>query len=246
MGQVEIQFLGSGVVLGDGGRFQICFHVNTGECRFLIDCGTSSLIAMRRFGVDPGQIDIILLSHLHGDHFGGIPFLILDAQFSRRTRPLIIAGPPGLKRRIVDAMEVFFPGSSQVPQKFIIEYIEYQDRRPVPLGVVKAIPFTVIHPSGAPSYALRVETQGKVITYSGDTEWTQALVEAARGADIFICEAYMFEKKVKYHLDYRTLMAHRKELDSPRLFLTHMREEMLAKLKDIDAEWTEDGQRVIL
>jgi ribonuclease BN (tRNA processing enzyme) len=59
-------------------------------------------------------LDIILLSHLHGDHFGGLPFLILDAQFSRRTRPLVIAGPPGVEARVRDAMEVLFPGSSAV------------------------------------------------------------------------------------------------------------------------------------
>jgi ribonuclease BN (tRNA processing enzyme) len=64
-----------------------------------MDCGASSLIAMRRFGVDPSAIDAVILSHLHGDHFGGVPFLILDGQFTRRTRPLVVAGPPGLEAR---------------------------------------------------------------------------------------------------------------------------------------------------
>ncbi len=246
MGQVEIQFLGSGDALGSGGRFQTCIHVTSGESRFLIDCGASSLIAMKCFAVAPGQVDMILLSHLHGDHFGGIPFFILDAQFGRRTSPLTIAGPPGLKQRIGEAMEVFFPGSSQVQQKFAVGYVEFRDRNSVSLGPAKVTPFTVIHPSGAPSYALRVETGGKVIAYSGDTEWTDALVEVARGADIFICETYLFEKKVKYHLDYHTLIDRREALGCQRLMMTHMKEDMLQKLGSLDGEWAEDGRRVTL
>jgi ribonuclease BN (tRNA processing enzyme) len=78
----------------------------------LIDCGASSLIAIKRSGIDASRIGWILLTHLHGDHFGGLPFLILDGQFSRRTLPLVIAGPPGVASRVQTAMEVFFPGSS--------------------------------------------------------------------------------------------------------------------------------------
>src|SRR5207302_8674683 len=101
MGQVTVRFLGCGDAFGSGGRFQTCFLVRSDTARFLIDCGASSLIAMNRFGVDPAEIDLILLSHLHGDHYGGLPFFLLDAQIlRRRTRPLVIAGPPGLRKRL--------------------------------------------------------------------------------------------------------------------------------------------------
>ena len=109
---MKVRFLGSGDAFGSGGRFQTCIHVESGASQLLLDCGASSLIAMRRFGVDPQAIDTVILSHLHGDHFGGVPFLILDGQFKRRTRPLLVAGPPGVEKRVRDAMEVFFPGSS--------------------------------------------------------------------------------------------------------------------------------------
>lgn len=91
MGDVRIRFLGSGDAFGSGGRLQTCIHVEGGGTQFLVDCGASSLIAMKRVGVDPTSIDVALITHLHGDHFGGLPFLILDAQFSRRSRPLTIA-----------------------------------------------------------------------------------------------------------------------------------------------------------
>lgn len=246
MSQVEVLFLGSGDAFGSGGRFQTCFHVRAEATQFLIDCGASSLIAMKRFGVDPSSLDIILLSHLHGDHFGGLPFLILDAQFSRRTRPLVIAGPPGVEARVRDAMEVLFPGSSAVQRKFIMQFAELAEGSETVLGPLSVIPYRVVHPSGAPSFALRVTCGGKVIGYSGDTEWTDTLVQAARGADLFICEAYVFEKKIKYHLDYRTLMDRRTQLGCRRLMLTHMSDDMLQRLQGLDADWAEDGKRIVV
>jgi ribonuclease BN (tRNA processing enzyme) len=246
MSQVEVQFLGSGDAFGSGGRFQTCFYVRAETTRFLIDCGTSSLIAMKRFGVDPSLVETILLSHLHGDHFGGLPFFVLDAQFSHRTRPLVVAGPPGVETRVREAMEVLFPGSSQVQRKFAIKFVELKDRNKTTLGSLAVTPYGVVHPSGAPPYALRVECEGKVIGYSGDTEWTDALAAAAHGADLFICEAYFFEKKIKYHLDYRTLMEHRAQLGCHRLILTHMSDDMLRRLQDLDLEWAEDGKCVVL
>lgn len=75
----------------------------------------------------------------------------------------------------------------------------------------------------------RVEYGGKVVTYSGDTEWTEALVDAARGVDLFICEAHFFGKKIKCHLDYGTLETHRARLDCRRLVLTHMNGDMLGR-----------------
>lgn len=246
MGQVRIRFLGTGDAAGSGGRLQTCIHAHSGNENFLIDCGASSLPAMKRSGIDPSLIDLILVSHLHGDHFGGIPFFILDAQFSRRTRPFVVAGPPGVGVRVREAMEVFFPGSSQVQRKFSVEFVELQDRKETSLGPLAVTPYTVVHPSGAPSQALRISFAGKVIAYSGDTEWTEAVAEAARGVDLFICEAYFFEKKVKYHLDYRTILDHRPQLECRRIILTHMNQDMLSRLKEVDLESAEDGQEVML
>jgi ribonuclease BN (tRNA processing enzyme) len=217
------------------------------DATFLIDCGASSLIAMKRFGIDPASIDVVLVTHLHGDHFGGIPFLVLDAQFvSRRTRPLTVAGPPDLQRRVHDAMEVLFPGSSRVRRRFSLEFIELPEGEAIDIGALTVTPYGVVHPSGAPAYALRVECGRKVVSYSGDTEWTDSLLRAARGADLFVCEAYFFEKKVPYHLDYRTLMAHRAQLGCRRLILTHMSEDMLRRLGEVEVEWAEDDKMLAL
>ena len=242
-----MQFLGSGDAFGSGGRFQTCFYVKCERTRLLIDCGASSLIAMKQFGVDPGVVDLILVTHLHGDHFGGIPFFMLDAQLvAHRTQPLIVAGPPGVESRIREAMEVLFPGSSRAQQKFTTAFVELSQATPRPVGALSVTAYSVVHPSGAPAYALRVECEGKVIAYSGDTEWTDTLIQVADGADLFICEAYFFDKKVKYHLDYRTLVEHQARLGCHRLVLTHMSEDMLGHLEGLNVEYAEDGRVFVL
>jgi ribonuclease BN (tRNA processing enzyme) len=244
---IRIRFLGSGDNFGSGGRFQTCIHVDTGKSRFLIDCGASSLIPMKRAGIRSDEIDVILISHLHGDHFGGIPFFILDAQLiSRREIPLVIAGPPGLTQRVREAMEIFYCGSSGTERKFATEYVEMIEEETAQVGGLAVRPFRVIHGSGAPAYALRIECAGKVIAYSGDTEWTDALQKAADGADLFICESYGFDKRMKNHLNYRTLMDHRSELRCKRLIITHMGEEILNRLGEVELEAAEDGMEVIL
>ncbi len=243
---MEIKCLGSGDAFGSGGRFQPCFYLSSENFRFLLDCGASSLIAMKRFGVDPYSIDLILTSHLHGDHFGGIPFFILDGQFRRQTRPLTVAGPPGMTARVNQAMEVLFPGSSKIQRKFTTEFLELPERKKTTIGPLKITPYSVVHASGDTPYALRIEFEGKVIAYSGDTEWTEALVEVAKGADLFICETYYSERKIKYHISYQTLMEQKKRLDCRRLVLYHMSEEMLQKLPGLEGEWMEDGKSIVL
>jgi ribonuclease BN (tRNA processing enzyme) len=241
MARTELVFLGSGDAFGSGGRLQTCLLLRgAAEGAVLLDCGTSALIGMRRAGVEPSTIEWVVLSHLHGDHFGGLPFLILDGQFRRRTRPLHVAGPPGVADRVRAAMEVLFPGSATASRRFEVEFLELHDRQPAALGPARVTPFAVVHPSGAPAYALRAQYGGHTVAYSGDTEWTEALMDAAAGADLFVCEAYVFDKPVKYHLDYRTLMAHRDRLGCRRLILTHMSQDMLDRGAGLGQELAED------
>jgi ribonuclease BN (tRNA processing enzyme) len=243
---VALRFLGSGDAFGSGGRLQTCMHLSGGDGAVLIDCGSSSLIGMKRDGVDPGEVSAVLLSHLHVDHFGGVPFLILDAQFSRRTRPLLVAGPPSVRERVEAAMELFFPGSLAVQRKFSVEFVELAPRALMRVGPAAVTAFPVVHPSGAPPHALRVEYGGRIVAYSGDTEWTESLVEAARGADVFVCEAYTIDRPVKFHLDYRTVEAQAERLGARRIILTHMGREMLAREAEARFEHAHDGLVVAL
>lgn len=246
MGPPVVTFLGSGDAFGSGGRFQTCILVESGGTRFLIDCGASSLVAMKARGVNPATVSDVLISHLHGDHFAGLPFLILDAQVSKRTERLRISGPPGIEGRVRESMEMLFPQSSRTQQRFPLEFWELPVGCATELGPIRVTPIEVVHFCGAPPYALRVEFAGRTIAYSGDTEWTDALLEAARDTDLFIAEAYFFEKKVRFHLDYATLASQKARLGCRRLIVTHMSPDMLARLDTLDIEAAHDGKRIEL
>jgi ribonuclease BN (tRNA processing enzyme) len=214
---VELMFLGCGDAFGSGGRLQACLYLRGGVDNILVDGGTTSLVAMKRAGVDPGSIGFIVVSHLHGDHFGGIPFLVLDGQFSGRGRPLVVAGPPGIQRRVEQAMEVGFPGSVRASRRFTVGFLELSQRTPTTVGTTGVTAYPVEHACAAPPYAFRLEYGGKRIAYSSDSSWIDTLIDVADGADVFVCEAYFFDKKVTYHLDYRTLQQNRHRIRSPRI-----------------------------
>jgi len=115
MSRLELHVLGCGDALGSGGRLHSCFLLSAESSRLLIDCGSTGLLAMKRFGVDPGTIGTIALTHLHGDHYTGLVYFLLEARhLSKRTAPLEIAGPPGVERRLLSTMELMFPGSSEI------------------------------------------------------------------------------------------------------------------------------------
>jgi ribonuclease BN (tRNA processing enzyme) len=243
MTSVQVQFLGSGDAFGSGGRFQTCMLVKTTKTQFLIDCGASSLIPMRRYKVDPNSISTILLTHLHADHFGGIPFFLLDAQLvSKRIRSIVIAGPTGTRKRVEGLMEAMFPSSSTMHFTYPMEFVELEPETPRRLNGITVVPYLAEHPSGSPSLTLRVECEGRIITYTGDTEWTDSLLEAAHDSNLLIAEAYFFEQKVKFHLDFRTLASHLDQLRSKRVIVTHMSSDMLSRLDQIDCEYAEDGK----
>jgi ribonuclease BN (tRNA processing enzyme) len=186
------------------------------------------------------------VTHLHGDHFAGIPFFILDAQFSRREAPLSIVGPPGIQTRVWETMEVLFPRSSETVQRFSLTFVELSPSTPLQVGALQVTAEPVMHFCGAPPYALRLECAGRTIAYSGDTEWTEALEKVAAGADLFICEAYFFDKRMRFHLDYQSLRKQESKLGCKRLVLTHLSEDMLKRLPEVKMEWAEDRKTITL
>jgi ribonuclease BN (tRNA processing enzyme) len=244
---MQVQFVGCGDALGSGGRFNTCFHVTGERVNFLIDCGASSLPALKRLGIARDEIDLILITHFHGDHFGGLPFLLLDAQFTRRSRPLVVAGPAGIETKLANLMEALFEHSSKTKQRFDLSVIALEPEQSRTFGEVKVTPYPVVHgESGGPFLAYRVEAGGRVISYSADTEWTDMLIPVARGADLFIAEAYYYDKIVKNHLSLKTLEAHLPEINAKRLVLTHMSDDMLARLDELPYTAAHDGMVVEL
>ena len=239
---MRLQFIGCGDAFGSGGRYNTCFHVTGHQVNFLIDCGASSLPALKRFGIVLEDIDLILITHFHGDHFGGLPFLLLDAQFTRRMRPLVIAGPEGIEMRLATLMEAMFENSSKRRRSFDLGIVALKPETTHSFGAMNVTPFPVVHgDSGGPFLAYRIETEGRIIAYTADTEWTEALIPLGREADLFISEAYFHDKPVKNHLNLKTLEAHLEEIGPKRLMITHMGEDMLGRIDTLAYETASDG-----
>jgi ribonuclease BN (tRNA processing enzyme) len=242
--RAAVTFAGSGDAFGSGGRYQACIHLRVpGQPPVLLDCGATSLSALKACGLAPGEIGTVFVSHLHGDHFGGLPYLILDGQFSRRTSPLTVAGPPGTADRLRQAMETAFPGSPGARRSFGVEVIELEPGSTSAVNGIKVTSWEVDHPSGAPPLALRLGAGSSTIAYTGDTAWTENLAAAADDTDLLIAEAYYYDKAIPYHLRYTDLVTHRASLTSRRTVLTHMSADMLARAGagQLDFETARDG-----
>lgn len=217
----------------------------SGAC--LLDCGATALVAMRRFAIDPATIDAIFLSHLHGDHFAGLAFLLLEQHFvGRRDRSLVIAGPAGTEQRLMAALDVFFPGSNQLAWSFPLIITELSARRTARFGPFVVTPHVVTHPSGSTAFAFRLKIGDRLIGYSGDTQWTDALLKVARDTDLFITECYAFDSSPPHHITYNVLRQNLHKLRAKRLLLTHLSQEMLDRTHEVSLEIAEDGQLIVL
>ena len=149
---MRLTVIGSGDAFGSGGRFNTCFWVETAKATLLIDCGASSPVALKARGLDFSRVDGVVLSHLHGDHFGGLPFFLLDAQLiTRRERPLVVAGPPGTQKRIEAALEVFFPRATTNKWRFPFQFLEIEPGHQADILGHSVTTAQVVHQSGAPS-----------------------------------------------------------------------------------------------
>jgi len=222
---VTVRFLGSGNAFADGGRSHACMHVSAPGVSLLLDCGGSSLPLIKRY-LDPAAIDAIAVTHLHGDHFGGIPFVLDEQKWNRRRKKIVLAGPPSLEARVRLVAEGFG-----------------REEHELSGALVAALPVT--HSPAAEPHGLRVRIGETLIAYSGDARWSDELVEVARGADLFICEATNFataeEKDNPVHISYETLMKNRARLDCRRIVVTHLGSKSLANLKDMVLEYATDG-----
>ncbi len=235
-----VRFLGSGDAVASGGRLPACILVSVGAERVLLDCGPGVVAGLKRAGIDPSSIGTIAISHLHGDHFAGIPFLVLDAQLAHRARPLIVVGPRAVEERVRAAMVAMYPGFATERLRFPLSFVEIGDRERRDVGALTLRAWSVPHDPLANPLALRLEIGELRVGYSGDTAWMPVLGEVADGADLFICEAQTMAPKARIHVSYAEVHAHRAELCAKRIILTHLGADVIAAAS-LELERASDG-----
>ena len=241
-----LRVLGSGDPFGSGGRNQSAYLVEAGSRRILLDCGPATVASLKKLRVDTARIDLVLLTHFHGDHVAGLPFLFHDYQHVTRCRaPLQVAGPRGVRRRVEEIYRALFPGRRR--RRFRVEYRVLQaDRpfRPAGMGDLRIVPFRVLHQASAPGFGYILEAGGRRRVYSGDTGWFEGLVRAVRGADLFLCDCTHRERRTPGHLSLEELAAHRSRLEARRILLTHLGPGMARSRGARGFELARDGMRV--
>ncbi len=234
---MKLTVVGCGDAFSSGGRFQSCYLLEAGRDRVMIDCGATTMLGLGRLGIDPNSIEKAVISHLHGDHFGGLVWWLLHALYpGRRTAPLDIWGPPGIEARFVAAAEALFPGCTAVERKFKLTFHEMHAGRAVRVGGVEVEAFEADHPSGAPSHGLRFAYGGKLLAFTGDSQWNESLVAGGRGADLYIMECYRFVGAPRSHTAWESIAGNLHRLDARRIMLTHMADDMLAHMREVTTQ----------
>jgi ribonuclease BN (tRNA processing enzyme) len=239
---VKLYILGCGDAFGSGGRNQSGYLIEADQHLFLLDCGPTTLPAMKRAGIDPRRLEAIFVSHLHGDHFGGIPFFFLEYLYQNpREKPLHIAGPPGAEERIRELFRLMYDsgaGSKDLPPT---EFYTLTPEQAVNIQGVHILPFRVPHQVHEVSLGLRVTCDRKQVLFSGDSAWSEIFITHARGVDLFLCECSFYNQETSNHVNYLTLRKNLSRLECKKLLLTHLGAEMLGRKKELPVMLAEDG-----
>ena len=242
---MKLHILGCGDAFGSGGRNNSGYLVESGERLFLLDCGPTTLLAMKRAGFSLARLDAVFLSHLHGDHSAGLPFFFADYLHEHpRVRPLHIAGPEGTEERVRGLFQWMF-GERMEPRDLPpVEFHHLEPGREETVAGIRLLPFRVPHQVRDVSLGLKIFCDGKTLLYSGDSAWTEEFVAHSRGADLFLCECCFFERETSVHMNYRKLEENLHRLECKNILLTHMGEEMLARRDEVKLRTAEDGMVV--
>lgn len=246
-GAIEVLFLGAGDAFCSGGRHQAGYLVVGPDRLLLLDCGATTLAALHRHQIDVSGIDAVFLSHLHGDHFGGLPFLFLEWIYQvKRKRPVAVFGPPGTAERVSTLFRTLYRDVGSRPLPFEVHYREMLPGQCVEIAGGSLVPFRVPHQQEELSFGVSVNVAGRRIVYSGDTGWTEELIQQSDGCDLFICECSFFGTVVPNHLAYVTLEAVHERFRCRRMILTHLGREVLAQRGSLRWQLAYDGLRVRL
>jgi len=243
---VTVTLLGTGDAFASNGRAQAGYLIDAPAGRVLLEAGPGLLAALKQNGVPTDSFDLLLISHLHGDHYGGLPFLILEYMWeTQRKRALTIAGPRQLEERTWRLMRTMFPHFELDKIKHKLKFVVLEPGTTTRLGKFSVAAIRSPHTKPDISLSLRVNGGGKSIVFSGDTGWNDQLVKLSEGADLFLCECTYYESaQLTFHLNYPLLAANRDKFKVRRMVLTHLGREVLNRENEVAIKMGFDGMKI--
>ncbi len=245
---MKIKFIGSGDAFGTAGKGNTCILLksNLHGC-ILLDIGASAMPALKKSEIDLLQVSTILITHFHGDHFGGLPQFLLDAQIIlQRTHPLTIVGPKGLVEKVWQLQEAMYPGTSDLEYTFPINFIEMNHKEHVFNEKFKVEYWPMIHSAKSNPHGVRLFIDDFLIAYTGDTEWQDSIIAFADKCNILVMECFSFEEPSPMHLNYEVIMRNLNKLRSDRIILTHLGPSMIDNIQTSLLEIAQDGLEIDL
>ena len=219
---MKIHFLGVGEAC-DGRQPNTAVLIKTGARektgRILLDCGFSVPHHYLSLDPDPEELEIVWISHFHGDHFLGTPLLLLWFWEMGRQKPLHILGPPGVAVKIGQAMELAYPNLlSRLGFSLSFVAIEPGEQKEISAALWQA----AYNDHSQPCLSLRLELHGKAIFYSGDGRPTSMTLNLAKGCTLIIHEAYGFKDTTPGHGSIVACLDFARNAGVKRLALVHM------------------------
>lgn len=243
---MKITVLGCGDAFGSGGRLQTSFLVQTAQHSILLDCGATILPALHKQALSSEDIDGVIITHFHGDHYGGLPFLLLEAaKRYKRQKPIILLGPAGLQERLEKLLPQLYPGTEDVFEAFPIHYKTFGESR-VDLLDVEVQAWMVKHSEESLPHGVRIQQGDKVLAFSGDTTWHENLIPISREADLFICECNLWKGESNAHLSWEVLEKNLHRITATEIVLTHVGDEVWEHQQDIKLRLLNDGDKLHL
>ncbi len=203
----------------DSDRPNTSIHLHGPGQSLLLDCGFTAAAAFFRFAPDPLGLAAVYISHFHGDHFLGLPWLAVRFLEEGRSAPLTVVGQPGVADKVWACLDLAYP-SFRGRATFSLNFQEAEPGREIFAGGF-GLRFARGEHS-TPCLAVRAEAEGAAIFYSGDGRPTPATRDLAQGADLVIQEAYVLAPGHPGHGSVDEALVLAREAGAPRLALVHL------------------------
>lgn len=242
----ELTFVGTADAFNSAGRGHSCYWVEDSLGCFMVDFGPTALMRCQQLNMDLSKLDGVYVTHLHGDHIGGLAMLLVHCAYKEeRTRPFTVAGPPGLEGRLNALWESAYPSVIRrgLPFPLLVRTWDVPSETEVMGRMVKTM--RAQHDRYAIATSLRIEADGYSLAFSGDTGWHAGIPAFVEDVDLFICECTETDEGFWGHMSLEELIRHRSSLNVGQLLLSHLsddsREAATVVAEKLDATVADDG-----